>query len=870
MAFHWSVDAVIGVAVSGALLVVVLGVVLVVLVSRTNHRRLLASPYSTGQRRLSRCTSAHLSITDEDVARMPGNRVALRRSLQASSRRSPYNPMSSRDTLEARSTPKIPWQSTRKVQYDNELVQAWPLPRRLQRSQVKPTIKLRSSPSYPTMEKKRESSERPSVKKDTIRAVILPRQTEVNSPTELSVTSVSPTDSPKLHLTPKPLFHGKQRSLSHGVIKKSTDHRRKAPLQHVGGSLDPTPRPLDRAALQRSTSMYEEPGPSPTQLLPPLPFQIEAKGGPQRVQSPTEFSTRRLSCGTYVSDNTSILDGDETPKAHSRAETESTSIDLMSPRTIGSTAISIDDIKADQKFMDSPGRLGGLTPSKKLTFRPPLNQQSSFRASVHDSLPRSKSGGLSVDLSLHCSSTATSITKPIKGMSFDTAKIECSSQLCLDNEKARQDISRRGRSNTTFRINKDAKSHSSPPPVLASISGNEAGITSNRSITGLAVFATETVQNQETIASMPQRTPSGSDTKSSVHKRKHSPSITDIPLLAAMFQENIFEERNEEDLQDCPSPRTVVNLNLEQDPKFRPPSLQTFDPQLPTEARKYNPLRHSSPVSQHLSLDDSQDKDDSPDTELYTPTRKPSSRRHHRNTLKSIFATTSDQNSWSLTISLEPIKSMPIQHHRSASRKSDEQATSQAPPAFSINFPDFPEPPRSLPRRHNYPTWRVPKIAIRGPRAAPWSSHVSTTRLPPRASPQRGVTKARGVSPGKANTPSRSPRRNVLALENAMTLRRMNSEAQSEAIGRRSKEHKHYLSIGSWESAMFEDKMDENVGQGNENVCGEDVVGGLGKGVRVVSFLSTIPTTPRSGPHEDDLADWEGGLYDADGFLKEA
>ena len=874
MAFQWSVDAVVGVAVGGALVLVVLGVVLVVLVSRTNHRRLLARPNSTGQRRLSRCASAHLSITDEDVARMPGNRVALRRSLQASSRRSPYTPMSSRDTLEARSTPRSPWQSGKKVQYDNELVQSWPLPRRLQRSQVKPTVKLRSSPAYSNKEEDRESSERTLVNKDTFRAVVLPRQTEAYSPTEISITSASPTDSPKLHLTPKPLFHGKQRSISHGVINKSIDHRKRTPVQYVGGSSDPTPRPLDRAALQRSTSMYEEPGPSPTQLLPPLPFQIEIKGGPQRAQSPTEFSTRRLSGGTYVSDNTSILDGDETPKAHSRAETELTSIDLMSPRTVGSTAISIDDIKATQEVMDSPGRLGGLTPSKKLTFRPPLNQQTSFRASVHDSLPRSKSAALSVDVSLHCSSNATSITKFIKGMSFDAAKIESSSQQCLDNEKARQDISRRGRSNTTFHINKDAKSYSSPPPVLASISGNEGGITSNRSITGLTVFAKETVQNQETVSSIPQRTPSGFDAKSSLHKRKHSPSLTDIPLVAPMPPQNIFEEGTEEDLQDCPSPRTVVNLKLEQDPKFRPPSLQTFDPQLPTEARKYNPLRHSSPVSQHLSLYSSQDEDDSPDTEIYTPTRKPSNRRHHLNRLKSIFATTSDRDSWPLTKTLEPINDMLIQHHRSKSTQSDEHETSHAPPAFSINFPDFPEPPRSLPRRHNYATWRVPRIAIRGPRAAPWSSHVSTTRLPPRASPHRGVTKARGVSPGKANTPSRSPRRNVLALENAMTLRRMNSDAQSEAGGRRSKEHERYLSIGSWESAIFEDEMDENGGEGNENVredvFGEDVVEGLGKGVRVVSFLSRIPTTPQSSLHEADLADWEGGLYDADGFLKEA
>ena len=857
---------------------VILGVVLVVLVSRINHRRLLMRPNSIGQRRLSRCASAHLSITDEDAARMPGNRVALRRSLQPSSRRSPYTPMSSRDTLEVRSTPRSPWQSGKKYQYDNELGQAWPLPRRLQRSQVKPTVKLRSSPAHATKEKDQGSSEKPPVKRDKSRTVMLPGQPEASSPTEISIKSDSPTDSPKLHLTPKPLFHGQQRSISHGVINNSIDHSKRTPVRNVGDSSALTPRSPDTTALQRSTSMYHEPGPSPTQLLPPLPFQIEAKAAPERVQSPTEFSTRRLSGGTYLSDNTSILDGDETPKAHSRAETEVTSIDIISPRTIGSTAMSTPHIDADQKFTGSPGRLGGLTSSKKLTFQPPLDHQTSFRASVHKSSSESKRGGLSVDVSLHCSSNAASIAKLIRGMSFDTAKLESSRQRRLADETAKQDIPRRGRSNTTLHIHKDTKSHSSPPPVPEIISGNEGWISSTRSIPGLTVVATETVQNRETVASRPQRIPSGPDVKSSLHKRKHSPSVTEIPLVAPIPPQNIIEERTVVDLQDCPSPKTVVNLNLEQDPKFRPPSLQTFDPQLPTEARKYNPLRHSSPVSQHLSLDGSQDEDDSPDTEIDTPTRKPSSRRHHLNRLKSIFSTTSDHGSWPLTDDLEPIQNTLIHnHHSESSRQSQEKGTSHAPPTFPINLPHFPSPPRTLPRRHNYPTWRGPRILIHGPRAAPWSPHnISTIRFPARTSPHRGVTKARGSNPGKANTPSsRSPRRNVLALENAMTLRRMNSDAQSEAAAARgSPEHKRYLSIGSWESAIFEDERDDDeiIGEGDdENVRDDDdVVEGLRKGVRVASFLSTIPTTPQSSSREADLADWEGGLYDADGFLKEA
>ena len=103
----------------------------------------------------------------------------------------------------------------------------------------------------------------------------------------------------------------------------------------------------------------------------------------------------------------------------------------------------------------------------------------------------------------------------------------------------------------------------------------------------------------------------------------------------------------------------------------------------------------------------------------------------------------------------------------------------------------------------------------------------------------------------------------------------MNSEAQSEAVARGSPEHKRYLSIGSWESAIFEDEDVGEDGDENNGGCGVDddydaVVEGLRKAGRVVSFQSTIPTTPPSSSREADLADWEGGLYDADGFLNES
>ena len=95
------------------------------------------------------------------------------------------------------------------------------------------------------------------------------------------------------------------------------------------------------------------------------------------------------------------------------------------------------------------------------------------------------------------------------------------------------------------------------------------------------------------------------------------------------------------------------------------------------------------------------------------------------------------------------------------------------------------------------------------------------------------MSKDRGNSPCKGLSPGKIPRKNVLALENAAALRRQNSEANSEAFTRGSKEHQRYLSIGSRESDVFEDPVQpvERVWRGRECECkgrGEGERGGEG------------------------------------------
>ena len=872
MALQLSVQGITGIAAGGFVILVTLGVSLVIVITRAKERRLRARTNAVGSRRHSRHSGGLMSITDEDVMRMPGTRAALRRSLQLQATRSPYTPLSSRDTLEARRASRSHSQTRTSVRVDHEPVQAWPLPRRLQRSHASPIGKSQSTPRSPFTERNKKNIIKPSKTNERTESAGPPKQNGVLPAADLRNVQDKTTGaqvSPRSALTPKPLFHGQQHSISNGMMTKYAAPSKTA-VANAMDSEDPAPRPLDRPPLPRSTSMYDQPGLAPTDFLPPLPFQVPATG-PPTMKSPADSSARRFSGGTILSDNTSILD-DSTPKAVSRAATDRTSIGILSALNLESATNAVDQQNFDRAPWVAPDRDGRISPLSAVdpsTVRPPLASQKSFRASIHDSLPRSKSSGLSINMSLCGPSTSASSTDLSKD-TFSTAQ----SRLPAQNNPAKENprrrsspSSRRGRSDT-FHIYEDTKGSQSSTAGPQSLPGNEGSAASSPSKTRPSSI-NDSPQQSELMASMDQRKSPMLKTRGNLQERENT-----MTFSGRATEPTVIEDRNP-NTEANPTPGTIINKSRNQGEKFRPPSLPKFSPHIlataRTHSRTQNLIKTGNPISSPLSLCSGSDEDCNSDLEAYTPTRKPISRRRHSNRLKSIFDV-SDTTSWPLPDTPDPLKLKMLEETAEIAQK--EEGIKQRS-VFSIHFPDFPNPPKNQPRRQNLPNWRGPKTTIRGPRGPPAGFQFTATRR----SPSRGVSKARGNSPSKALSPSKIPRKNVLALENAAALRRQNSEANSEAFTRGSKEHKRYLSIGSRESDIFEDPdqpIESVEGKGNVQSGGEAKAKDIGhevvKGPRAMPLSSRIPKNPKSTLQGRGIARWntdpEVGMYDAEGFLR--
>ena len=637
------------------MVLVTVGISLVMVITRAKDRRLRTRTNAVGGQRHCRHSGGLMSITDEDVMRIPGARAALRRSVQLQSTRSPYTPMSSRD---ARRTSRSPSQTRTSHQVDHEPVQAWPLPRRLQRSHASSIGKIQSTSASPITGRGKKPTIRASETKDTIKMVESRGRNHQNGTRpavdkgHVQDTIAGAEASPRADLTPKPLFHGQQRSTSHGMITK---------LAEPGGvdapsvieSEDPTPRPLDRPPLPRSTSMYDQPGLAPTDLLPPLPFQILAKSL-QREKSPADSSTRRLSCETVFSDNTSILD-DDTPKAFSRTETDRTSIGILSALNLESATEYLDNQNFSRPPWDSTEREGRISPLgavKPFTFRPPLTSQKSFRVSIHDSLPRSKSSGLSISMSLRGPSRTASSTDLSKD-TFAIAQTRLPTQNNIEKGYPRRKSSpssRRGRSDT-FDIYEDAKGSQSSTAPLQSMSGNGSSLASSPTETRTSSIA-DSPQRWEMLALMHQRNPSMFNARGSFRKLQSSMPVSDMTMILPLAQPTNIEEQAEH-TKENPSPNTVVRKQTSQESKFQPPSIPTFSPQIAPPAHIDIPIRTENPFSQSLSMTTDSDEDANSDLEAYTPTRRP--RRRHPNRLKSIFDT-SCITSWPLPNTPDPLQ----------------------------------------------------------------------------------------------------------------------------------------------------------------------------------------------------------------------
>lgn len=265
------------------------------------------------------------------------------------------------------------------------------------------------------------------------------------------------------------------------------------------------------------------------------------------------------------------------------------------------------------------------------------------------------------------------------------------------------------------------------------------------------------------------------------------------------------------------------------------------------------------------------ENDNSLDSEVETPTRKPTSRRvssgTHPNRRKTIFDNPIP--------TVWPLPTPSTENHpdpeklnnniaRLSTQSNDQDSNPDSrPPSFLLDFP-WPQPPKPSAGSN----WRGPKTPIRrigGPRAPPFR-YISPNR---RRSPIRSGVGKRSVSPVK------DLRRSVAAL------RRMNSEVVNSG-GRKSREHKRYLSIGESESsAIFEEdpssrsesrilfSQAQNAGGDENRLRANDKENLMGPTRDMRIFGGMTKLGPPSNGTNRVVESLTGSMYDGDGFLKE-
>ena len=503
-------------------------VILVVLGLRRKHKRLLSQINSAGARRLSgfrASPSAIMSITDEDVARMPGTRASVRHSLHTPySQSSLYTPMASRETLPRRAY--IP-KTRADDRDDHEPVapqQSWPLPRRMTRADGTPLVRLPLSTLTPVTERSKSALASP-LPKDTGNPAGTQKHERASSDMlDLNSENDDAHKASSTNLTPKPLFHGQQRSCSQGMIAGLADRNKTEPRASRRTSQFP-----------RSKSMYnQEPGIAPPQPLPPLPLEITSKTI-ARARSPGQ-NTRRASGGSLFSEQTSILD-DNWSKAFSQAGTNFTSITLPSPQIPASTPKSLGQDQGTHVVWDSSfeeGRASPMGAAKQTFFSPQLSTQRSFRASIEESLPRSKSSGLSLSMSLHGPSRAESRTSLAIDPSSPHAKSRVSSPRSTEKRRPKRGTppSSPLRRATDFTIHDDTNSKRASTSTLHEVFGNEGSPMPSLWDKRPRSIATSCPQDWD-AESLSAAKPSASRYEAGGHERHNRIRTSNTPILAS-------------------------------------------------------------------------------------------------------------------------------------------------------------------------------------------------------------------------------------------------------------------------------------------------------------------------------------------------
>lgn len=857
------------------------GVTTVILILRRRHRRALLSMNNTSVQRLSGFPGGNISMADAEIPTFPQNRALLR-----SSTRMPhgyptsYAAISSSDSLPRRQF-KTPGALTSNptTPDTNAHQQSWPLPRRLTRSSITmiPLAKMKGN----------------GVVNDTERYRHLPRSnTEPRSSYRVAIPTGSPLSevSPNAALRPKPLSITKKRSVSYSTLPTSmTEARIKARLQVAD------PKRIETESLHppRITRTFStrlctrQAGLAPTQPVPPLPLNVVPRSF-QSIRNPTE---NRGSEHSLLSGDTSILN-DGFTKCFSQAETDLTSLSMVSPHDSGFTESGLRDNKTFK--WDSGDLTRAADPIdalKQARLRPQLQTEHSFHASIQQHLPRSASSGLSVSLlDLLPSRNTSSTTLNKDGSPLKVLKEARGLAKKAPPKRAPTPSSPLNRK-SMFEIHEDSMNKLSST-IRQDVSGNvlfgscHIGEARHSPMHGrinprpLSIATSDPLQYESGTALSNSKAVNLKGREIG-HKRQNCVRISNIPIIIPSPGGllSTTEEPEEPTRRKTGSVCKVSNGANNSPPPPRP----VFAPILttPTPAPRASRLS-MQPSYSLLNLHNPSPRSSTPSPPS-TPTRRPSgswSSARHSNRKKPIFdVPASAQFTFTTPEKPPPLPSMPqlrpaadisldpailstLQACKDPSSSAERKILEPRPSSTLFPFPSPPHPPRAG-----------------GPRALPPTAW--------RRSPTRGRI-AKVNTSGSWAPPTRvsaSPRRDLRKFVAA--LRRENSDASGIYKFERSdsyrKSHERYCSLGGNEGEGSGDEVDKE----NDFFYGAEAKGG-GKGKRrerseTCKAFESVLSGPRAMPGETRrtvgglrLRAETGmgehtaveGLYDESGFLR--
>lgn len=744
-----------------------------------------------------------MSITDEDVARMPGTRRSNSTKYVPSASSRGWTALSSRESL-----PKRPVETRSKhSQSTTSRVPVWPLPPRLTRSTGAPAAKAQISSQDRI--KNYGKGHSPSVIPDfglnaltpkTIAegGVIVRRNDQEESPHSAAFAASA--------LKPEPLFQSKQRSISAGILLQ----RPEGGTKHTENLERPkVPEIPEKPLLRRSASLCSQhAGMAPTRPIPPLPANFSTANKLQHLRTLTEASSSRASGNSLFSGDTSILD-DCVSRALSQVETNLTSAsdlegDLVSsePRRKGMTGIEKDGrLPAISDRSSYP-----LHPSKSSELLSKSEIRKSCRGSIVQSLPRSPSSGLSLSLSLapdpSRNASCTSLHNE-KGLPSRTPSLMVPKALEYNGNRRGKSPASPLRNATAFDSQEELKTNKKHmSTTLQVISGNE-GSTETSQPESYQSFGENSIFLWDPVSPMQPGKPSASRDRAKGHLRQSdlkikksgdsTVRISDIPLAAGVPSiSSPIKELSLETPEQKSFARGPSSLSSSQ-ALPRPLARVTFDPQIVSKTYPKDDLgaRRSNVDSPTLSIFRyNLGENSSAESLVSSPSPRRRTPVHHRqsgsnpNRSKPVFSIPG-QGHWSImkfdsTFSTDPTRpiveqeEVKIPNFKSpvVSRQSSTVSTNSQAYSFMCPIP----PEHDMPPRRTSPC----RSPIRGPRAAP---------APARRSPVRGIGKSSFSSSPHINSGSSISSRNL--RKSVMALRRQNSEAQNSPL----QEHRNYLDI---------------------------------------------------------------------------